>query len=338
MRILTIFTGGTIGSKAGNGKIQLDENKFKLIEYSKEKYGLEDVEFITQEPYFTLSENMNLGHWSTLTQCMEQIDKSQFDGIIITHGTDTLAYTANYLAMLFGNYEIPIVLVSSNYELSDIRANGIYNFKAAVDFIKAQIPGVYVTFYQEHKNIVHLGSRVMQSRHFFDDFISVKNIPFGYIEHGQFTKNECATNPSIMQIKNKQSLIKLVPNLKISKKVKVIVPHIGFEYENYNLEEIGAIVHTTYHSGTFCMEDQGFLKLLDQCKQREIPIFLAPICKGHTNTPYASTFEAIEKGVAPLPNLSQEAAYCKVLLLAQLYKGKQLEAKCLEDLFFEAFS
>lgn len=62
---------------------------------------------------------------------------NSYDGIVVTHGTDTLQYTSAFLAYIFDGLNVPIVLVSANYPLDDSRSNGFENFVGAIDFIKS---------------------------------------------------------------------------------------------------------------------------------------------------------------------------------------------------------
>lgn len=159
MKISVIFTGGTIGSYVnGKGTISTMETvPYRLIDlYNncktvrekvkiKKMYNQADdklheqseVEFVTHEPYKILSERLDMEHEIMLIrQVQDCIDKDDSDGIIITHGTDTLQYSAAFLHYVFYGAGIPIVLVSSNYVLDDECANGLTNFMAAIDFIK----------------------------------------------------------------------------------------------------------------------------------------------------------------------------------------------------------
>lgn len=335
MRILTVFTGGTIGSKCGLNKVALDENRFKLIEAAKKRYDLSDVIFETAEPYFVLSENMTTAYWNQLVSFFKEINWEMYDGIIMTHGTDTLAYTSNFLGMLLGNKKIPIVLVSSNYAIEDERANGVINFKAAIDLIRTGMSGTFVPFFQKDKILVHLGTRLMQSRHFLDDFMSVADQPFGLIENGVFT-HFCA-NPTDEKCRTSDSLLEKFPEFEIRKKVVLIHPYIGLDYGSISLNEVGAVLQGTYHSGTFCVEEDSFQEFYKRCLKADIPIFLAPISSDHANTPYASTFAAMDQGIIPLTNLSLEAAYCKLMILSQIYNGQQLKEESQKCLFFEQF-
>lgn len=142
MNITVIFTGGTIGSSVQQDFVSTDaQMPYRLLamyEAEQKKNGAAIPSFRTQAPYTTLSEYMDGSHLNRLIACVQSLlttDDPDIDGIIITHGTDTLPFTAAALGMCFAYAEIPILLVSSNYILDDPRANGLTNFTAAVDFI-----------------------------------------------------------------------------------------------------------------------------------------------------------------------------------------------------------
>ena len=142
MNITVIFTGGTIGSSVQQDFVSTDaQMPYRLLamyEAGQKKKGAAIPSFRTQAPYTTLSEYMDGSHLNRLIACVQSLlttDDPDIDGIIITHGTDTLPFTAAALGMCFAYAEIPILLVSSNYILDDPRANGLTNFTAAVDYI-----------------------------------------------------------------------------------------------------------------------------------------------------------------------------------------------------------
>jgi len=95
MKILFIFTGGTIGSTLKDGNvIATDEKKsYKIIEAYGKKYTI-DFEYDVCEPYTELSENNTGEHIRMLSTCIRSKLDCGYDGIIITHGTDTLQYSA----------------------------------------------------------------------------------------------------------------------------------------------------------------------------------------------------------------------------------------------------
>ena len=140
MRILVIFTGGTIGSTENGSYVSPDKEKpYKLINMYKKlaikNKGSSSVIFDILTPYEALSENINCNNFRILSECLEKVDENAYDGVIITHGTDTLQYTAAFTGYIMAGAQIPIVLVSANYVLEDVRSNGVDNFYYAVEFI-----------------------------------------------------------------------------------------------------------------------------------------------------------------------------------------------------------
>ena len=144
MNITVIFTGGTIGSSVQQDFVSTDSQMpyclLAMYEATQKKKGAAIPNFQTEAPYTTLSEYMDGSHLNQLIACIQKIlarsCADAIDGIIITHGTDTLPYTAAALGMCFAYARIPIILVSSNYILDDPRANGLTNFTAAVAYIR----------------------------------------------------------------------------------------------------------------------------------------------------------------------------------------------------------
>ena len=165
MKVLVAFTGGTIGSTITDGYAAPDaDKKYRLINMYEEKIksskagetkddecagslfsGLETekIEFVMESPYQELSENNTCSTMLFLAKYIkEQIESEKYDGIIITHGTDTLQYTSAMLGYMFDDVSIPIVLVSSNYVLEDKRANGLINMPWNLS--KADMETVYL--------------------------------------------------------------------------------------------------------------------------------------------------------------------------------------------------
>ena len=128
--ILIVFTGGTIGSKrSGGGVVDVDERAGCELLHRYARSDRQPVHFDTVQPYQTLSENMNPGHWLSLAACLRErlAGPARHDGVIVTHGSDTLPYTAAMLSYAFADAPVPIVLVAANYPLDDPRSNGLVN-------------------------------------------------------------------------------------------------------------------------------------------------------------------------------------------------------------------
>ena len=195
--ILLILTGGTIGSEKKKNIVNVSKNNYL------ESFLLKKINYKIVQPINILSENTVPNDWNEIVKCIEENWKNNFSGIIITHGTDTLSFTASALSQYFYNFNKPVVLVSSDKPLNEKKATGKSNLKAAINFIiKIKLPGTYVSYKNPGKNFVSffLGSRVKQINSYDNNLNSRFSGIFCTFKNNKFffTKEK---NPSILSIK-----------------------------------------------------------------------------------------------------------------------------------------
>ena len=131
MKILVIFTGGTIGSSVSDGAISPNrDTKFFLINDFYDRYG-KICEFLCREPYFALSENLNADTLNKLVSEVKSAMSEDFDGIIVTHGTDTLEETSYFLDLLHKNLK-PVVMTAAMRGADEASPDGPMNIYCAV--------------------------------------------------------------------------------------------------------------------------------------------------------------------------------------------------------------
>jgi L-asparaginase len=305
LSILVILTGGTFGSVINTASIDLAESASQAIATSTSDSALhnEHIDFTTTTPYTIHSENLEPKHWQTLIQHIEAHSLDRFDGIIVTHGTDTLAYTAAALGLFFHQLPIPILLVSSNLPLSNPIANGKAHWQHALSFIQHhRSPGCYVPYQNPGQALrMHHGTRLLSCLPLSSDFISIQHQQPTYSQHQKTTDI------------NKKSYV-LKPDFSTS--ILVIRPYPGLDYRSLNLTGVTAVLHDLYHSGTTCTTqtnaDTGLLAFLKRCRQHNISCFFAPALKADNY--YPSTQMLIDNGGEMIWNMSLEAAYVKLLL------------------------
>ena len=138
-KILVIGLGGTIGSVAGES-ISLDDNCLKILSVTEHK----NVLFEGISPFKVLSENMAKELWQKLIDCLDEVDFSKYKGVIILHGSDTLAFTSAIIANAFADKNI--VLVASDKPVENPLSNAKANFDAAVAHLLSDKSGVYVSY------------------------------------------------------------------------------------------------------------------------------------------------------------------------------------------------
>ena len=131
-RVLVIYTGGTIGSvqDASGGLVPLDFNEIHRHVPELEQPNRE-IEIISFEPPLD-SSNVGTKEWLELAQAIKH-HYADFDGFVILHGTDTLAFTASALSFMLEGLRKPIILTGSQLPIGLPRTDGRENLLAAVD-------------------------------------------------------------------------------------------------------------------------------------------------------------------------------------------------------------
>jgi L-asparaginase/Glu-tRNA(Gln) amidotransferase subunit D len=311
--ILVVFTGGTIGSIAAGGTINTESStSFKLIRLFQQHYqNHRQIHFDTLQPIQILSENLAPAAWKTMIEAIETARPDQYDGIIMTHGTDTLAYTACALSFYFNQIKTPILLVSSDYPLDNPQANGLDNFICAIEFILQQNqPGVFVPYKNQQQTMqLHRGNRLACSLQLSGDFFSVQGKSYMQFADGRFS----SLNPPAQQTPTGHMPLKA----EFSERILMIKPYPGLDYSRINLDGVDAVLHDLYHSGTACASQQwgenySLTGFLDRCEQQRVAVYLAPAIQ--SGDAYRSTRSLIEQGANIIWNMSIEAAYVKLLL------------------------
>ncbi len=310
--ILLVFTGGTIGSIATEGRIDTCTTApFTLLQQFQQHYSdHQQVNFKIIQPLNLLSENLAPAAWKILIDAIEAEQPTRYGGIIVTHGTDTLSYTSSILGFYFQSVNKPILLVSSDYPLTDARANGLENFICAVEFItQINQPGVFVPYRnQQQITQLHQGTRLSSCLPLSGDFISVQHKSYMQYAKRQFS----VLNPPISTQTTRVGL-----KAEFSERILMIKPYPGLDYRRINLEQVDAVLHDLYHSGTACVSSQwgsnySLLEFIQRCREHAIKVYLAPIIK--STEAYQSTRLLIAQGAEIIWNMSIEAAYSKLLL------------------------
>lgn len=336
-KILVVLTGGTIGSCVeGNVISARSERSAQIVNMYQERYGTED-EFKVVQPLNELSENLHPGDWEKIADVLNVELEKDYDGIIVTHGSDTLAFTSSFMSMLFAWVEIPILFVAANYPLDDVRSNGMNNFAGAVSLIKEKIISGVFTIYEgmNQKVDVYLPSRMLSSDPYFDQYQSFDREVLGWIEDGKFVYNEnCPLD--VKTINEREKLEKL--SFQFEHKVLYIPTYLGIDFRNYSCQgSVKAVFLSLYHSATGpSTEQSGLLQFLKDCEERGIQVYGGSFKKKEMDF-YQSTDALLKNGMKPMCNISSIASYTK-LVLAYNQVNMDVETILEKNIFFESLA
>ena len=331
-KILTVYTGGTICTAPTNQGRELSptvakralllkfgESDSQYREYCEELFEDSCINGGAQ----TLSENMTLSKLENIISHIKGFDLQSYRGVIILHGTDTLAFSASVMAFAFSDTPVPIMLVSGNRPPMDEDSNATDNFKAATELIMSGIaPNVYVPYKNSDGTCyLHLGSRIMQCRNYSEDFYSVGGESISNV--GIFDK--------CRQLSISRTPIKCPESL--ANGAMIVMPYTGLDYSRISLDRVLGIVHGSYHSGTVCVERNSegeaysafsVLYLANACKSAGIPLFIAP--SRLDSEQYSSVYDVCKSSDTVLLDMTLEAAYAKLVLGISLgMRSEELE-------------
>jgi len=173
--LLIIYTGGTIGMVHDPQTGSLMPIDFRHIsdhvpELRKSGYDLNSVSFDPVKD----SSNIDPGVWVKIAEIIEE-NYNDFDGFVVLHGTDTMAYTASALSFMLENLSKPVILTGSQLPIGLLRTDGRENLITAIEIAAAKenglptVPEVCIYF----DNKLTRGNRTtkMSAEH-FDAFYS----------------------------------------------------------------------------------------------------------------------------------------------------------------------
>ena len=155
-KILLLTTGGTIACLPGGEG--LEPRHSDVME--RELTQLRTYYDITVRDVMCLdSSNFRPEEWVTIAEDIFKY-REDFDGIVVSHGTDTMAYTASAVTFMLPDIDVPVVFTGSQLPLADMLSDGPDNLRTAFAMAASGHPGVFLAFDRK----VMLGCRAVKVR------------------------------------------------------------------------------------------------------------------------------------------------------------------------------
>ncbi len=211
-KILLLTTGGTIASVPGGEG--LEPHRSDVMERELEQ--LRTYYDIRVEDVMCLdSSNIRPQQWQLIaTHIFEQ--RQSYDGIVVSHGTDTMAYSASAVTFMLPNIDLPVVFTGSQLPLADMLSDGPDNLRTAFAMAASGNPGVFLAFDRK----IMLGCRAVKVRASgFSAFESVNAKYAGHVSNlglvldRQVLPKPTGTADLKPQISENVFLLKLTPGL-----------------------------------------------------------------------------------------------------------------------------
>lgn len=322
-RILIINTGGTISSiKTQRGYEPASGYVAQaLADISTLKHA--DMPDYVIKEYSPLldSSNMSLLEWNRIAQDIAQ-EYDHYDGFIIFHGTDTMAYTASALSFMLENLSKPVILTGSQIPLSEVRNDAIDNIITSLWLCAHESIREVCIYFNQHLLRGNRTQKVSAQRfNAFDspNYPHLAAIGISIELHRELLIKK-PTKPFHLQTLSPH----FIANFRL-------FPGFASDVLSFILNQpIRGLILETYGAGNAQNNDPQFLHLLTQACKRGVIIVNCTQCQqGKVEMSQYATGSALKKaGLISGQDMTPEAAHCKLLYLL----SKDLETTTIKKL------
>ena len=309
--ILLLSTGGTIASKidyrtgAVTPVLTAEELNSSVPELAK----IANID--TKVLFSEYSENIMPEHWLKIAETIKEYSKSDYSGIIIAHGTDTMHYTSSYLSFSLAGFTIPIVLVGSQRSSDRASSDAALNLIGATKFLtECKTNGIYIAMHQDENDetiACHIGTRVRKNHTSKRGaFQTVGDDPAFLIVNNEIHNN---MKTDFFTIK------KFEPKITINEKVALVKYHPGYDPlllkniidSNYKAiifegTGLGHVGENMYPMVKMANQKGIFMGMTSQCIDGKVRM-----------TVYESGRDLLDLGIIPLENMIPEIALVKAM-------------------------
>lgn len=308
--ILILNTGGTISSVKTQQGYEPLSGYVQSVLANYPIFSHPDMPKYTIQEYDPLldSSNMTIDDWNRIAKDIAEKYK-RYDGFIIFHGTDTMAYTASALSFMLENLNKPVIITGSQIPLSEVRNDALDNVITSLWLCAHQpIHEVCVYFNQcllRGNRTQKIGAQMLNA---FDS----PNFP----------------HLATMDIQIQLHLDRLLPPPQQVFSLQTLTPHFianfrlfpGFSLNvlAYTLQQpLRALILETYGSGNAPNHDHRFLELLkNACNQGIIIVNCSQCLYGRVEMGQYATGHTLKQiGVISAHDMTPEATHCKLLYL-----------------------
>lgn len=315
-QLLIIYTGGTIGMMENPVDhtlhpfdfTHLIDNvpKIKMLDY--------DIDNIQFDPPID-SSNMSPSHWSDIARAIED-NYDKYDGFVVLHGTDTMAFTASALSFMLENLCKPVIITGSQLPIGEVRTDGEENLITALQVAAAvdkngdpMVREVAILF----ENYLWRGNR--STKMSADNFNAFKSN--NYPELAKIGLGISFREDTLYRVPSKRPLkvrYNMDPNVMFLELNPGMTP--GTLKYLLNTPDMKGIVLKTYGAGNSPSEP-WFLSLIKEANERGLVIINVTQCVngGVNDKLYETGNRLTQAGVISGHDITSEAAITKLMYL-----------------------
>lgn len=333
-RICIILTGGTIGMVERNNRVDTPE----VIDQLERDFNIVSADFDVQWLPLTSLDSVDVGprQWTQISEFIHRQLQLDVDGIVVAHGTDTLAYTASAVAYALGrDLSRPVVFTGSQTTIDQPHGDARSNLYRAclVAAVGRRLPEVVISF---DETIFRAVRAMKRDDRRFDAFESFLYPPLGTISEEVELQDRLIRHSPIDPLPRIEATF--------SKNILVIAQHPAqsaapFEaaLKNPDLAPDGVIIQTLGAGNIPTAAPYDLGGVIGAARDRKIPVLLTSQHPVHVKNfgRYGPSARAIAAGAIPIPNMTAAATITKFSWVLGRTAGQPIEERVLRGLMLK---
>lgn len=317
-KVLIIYTGGTIGMKRTEQGYcpapDFLEGELRTIpDMMREDFPAWDL--YEMSPLLD-SSNMAFAEWNEIAHTIYE-RYGEYDGFVVLHGTDTMAYTASALSFILRGLHKPVILTGSQIPLSEVRSDGRDNLITSVLIASEGVVGE-VALYFSGKLL--RGNRAMKMS--ADDLVAFDSPNYPHLAEVGITVKY---NRDALLRHREGAELEFLPFSNVPIGVLKVFPGIQFGlFEEIMTEKLSGIVLETFGAGNIPGGGEGLLPIIKKAFASGSVITVCSQCPAGTVTlgAYETSSALKSAGAVSGRDMTTEAAVAKLYHLFSLGLSK----------------
>ena len=326
-KVLIIYTGGTIGMKKTEQGYRpaprfLDEELHSIPDLSRADFP--SWELYEMNPLLD-SSNMTLKEWNEIGRVIYE-NYEKYNGFVVLHGTDTMAYTASALSFILRGLNKPVVLTGSQIPLSELRSDGRDNLITSV-LIASEGVANEVCLYFSGKLL--RGNRAIKMS--ADGLVAFKSPNYPLLAEVGITVKY---NHSALLPQKEGATLEYLPFNNVPIGVLKVFPGIQFGlFEDIMTEKLSGIVLETFGSGNIPSGGDELLPIIKKAFASGSVVAVCSQCPIGTVTlgAYETSSSLKSAGAVSGKDMTTEAAVAKLYHLFSLGIQKEEIKRLMEE-------
>jgi L-asparaginase len=306
MKLLVLLTGGTLLMSASRGGAYNLEQAFSR-DLVAEVPALSRIAELDARLVFAMdSANMRPHDWQALAREVHAgIATARYDGVVVVHGTDTMAYSASALALMLGPLPCPVVFTGAQRPLAEARSDAAQNLVDACLVATLAVPEVVLAFGSRGLRGCRATKRDAWDYDAFDSPSAAPLVKLGIgVEVAPHVRAPAALGPLDARLETSVLAVRVFPGLD----PKLVVGAVRTGVKGLVLE--------AYGTGTLPCLDGSLIPAIEESTGRGVPVVVVSQClRGHVDlTRYEGAVLAARAGAISGGDMTVEAALAKLML------------------------